>query len=161
VGRVAVAPALAEVDPPGEFTHHQEVGPGDPLLLQRAGVDQGRRRLDRSEVGIEPERLADAEQPLFRARGAGVDGDQLVPLGSAYRPEQDCVAAAAGVDDVVMQGEAVFVYRNPADQVLLVVENGDLVEHPSGGGDYFGADSVPGEYDDLSWLAQVLNAPRG
>ena len=71
VGRVAVAAAVAEVDAAGQLAHDQQVGAGDPLLAQRAGVDQRRAGTHRPQVGVEAHALAQAEQPLLGPRRVG------------------------------------------------------------------------------------------
>ena len=90
VGDVAVAAAVAEVDAAGQLADDEQVGAGDPLLAQRAGVDQGRARPHRPQVREQPQPLAQAEQPLLGARRVGVG---RVPLRAADRAEQDRVGA--------------------------------------------------------------------
>ena len=93
--------------------------PGDPLPAQRARVDQRLDRLDRAQVGVEAEALAEAEQPLLGTRGVGIGA---VPLRAADRAEEDRVAAAAVLEDLVGERRAELVDRGPADEPLLVFE---------------------------------------
>ena len=72
--------------------------PRDPLLAQRAGVDQRRARPHRAQVRVQAEALAQAEQALLGARRVGVG---RVPLRAADRAEQDGVGGAAGLEHLV------------------------------------------------------------
>ena len=81
---------LAEVDAAGELAHDQQVGALDALASQRRGVVERRQRLDGAQVRVQPEPLAQPEQPLLGTRLVGVGG---VPLRAADRREQHRVGA--------------------------------------------------------------------
>ena len=65
---VSRARLLAEVDPAGELAHDEQVGALDHLALERAGVVERGERPDGAQVGVQPEALAQAEQPLLGPR---------------------------------------------------------------------------------------------
>ena len=111
---LAVAAAVAEVDPAGQLAHHEQVGAGDPLLPQRAGGDQRRARADRPQVGEQPQPLAKAEQALLGARRIGIG---RVPLRSADGAEQHRVRVPAGLEHLVGERDPVGVDRGPADRI--------------------------------------------
>jgi hypothetical protein len=69
---LAVAASFAEVDAPGELAHDEQVRPLDALAPQRARVEQGRAGPDGTQVRVQPEPLAQAEQALLGAGGAGI-----------------------------------------------------------------------------------------
>ena len=144
VGGVAVAAGVAEVDAAGQLADDEQVGAGDPLLAQRAGADQRRARPHRAQVGVQAHPLAQAEQALLGARRVGVG---RVPFRAADGAEQDRVGGAAGVEDLVGEGDAVRVDRGAADQALVELELAERLEQPPGGGDDLGADPVAGQED--------------
>ena len=134
--------------------------PRDPLLAQRAGVEQRRARPDRAQVRVQAEALAQPEQALLGPRRVRVG---RVPLRAADGAEQDRVGLAAGVEDLVGERGAVGVDRGAADEVLVEVELADRVEHAPRRGDDLGADPVAGQEDDArSWRSSALtaSAPR-
>src|SRR4051812_45799342 len=68
----SIAPApIPEVDAAGELAHHQQVGALDALALQRTRVEQRARRAHGAQVRVEAESLAQPEEALLGARGAG------------------------------------------------------------------------------------------
>ncbi len=83
---------LAEVDPARQLAHDEQVGPFDPLAPQRRGFVQGREGLDRAQVRVQAEALAQAEQTLLGARFGGIG---RVPLRPADGGEQYGVGLAA------------------------------------------------------------------
>ena len=74
---------LAEVDAAGELAHDQQVGPLDALAPQRRGVVQRRQRLDRAQVRVQPEALAQAEQALL---GPRLVAGRSCPTSARRRP---------------------------------------------------------------------------
>ena len=68
IGRVpAVLPSLlAEIHAAGEFPDAEEIGPVHEFGLQRGLVHEGLEGLHRTEVGVEPQLLADGQQSLLR-----------------------------------------------------------------------------------------------
>ena len=141
VGGVAVAAAVAEVDAAGQLADDQQVGALDALALQRAGVQQRRQRLDRAQVGVQPQALAQPEQSLLGPRRVGVG---RVPLRAADRAEQHRVGGAALLQHLVGERGAVGVDRGAADQVLVDLDAAELVEQLGRGGADLGADPVAG-----------------
>ena len=81
------------------------------------------QRLDRAQVGVEAEALAQAEQPLLGPRRVGVG---RVPLRAADRAEQDRVGGAALLQHLVGERGAVRVDRGAADQVLVDLDAAEL-----------------------------------
>ncbi len=82
---------LPEVDTAGQLAHHQQVGPFDQLPLERTRVIQRLQRLDRAQVGEQPQALAQPEQTLL---GPGLIRVGGVPLRPAYSGQQ----AASGLE---------------------------------------------------------------
>ena len=147
VGGVAVAAAVAEVDAAGQLADDEQVGAGDPVLAQRAGADQRRARPHRAQVGVEAHPLAQAEQALLGARRVGVG---RVPFRAADGAEQDGVGAAAGLEHLVGERDAVGVDRAAAHQPLVELELAQRLEQPPRGGDDLGPDPVAGQ-EDYAW----------
>ena len=116
------------------------------LGLEGRAIDEGRKELDRAQVGKEAETLAQAEERLLRPhRRLGV-----VPLRPADRAEEDGVGAAAEAQRRVRQGGAELVDRGAADDHLLEgelnpVAPADRFQHTHGLGGDFGADPVAGK----------------
>ena len=148
----------AEVDAAGELADDEQVGALDPLPPQRAGVDQGGLRLDRPQVRVQPEALAQAEQALLRARGVGIGG---VPLRPADGAEQHRVGGAAGVESLVGQGAPVSSIEMPPISCSSYSKVPIRVEDPAGGGDDLGADPVAGQDDDPRGFRLLRHFARG
>ena len=117
-------------------------------------VTQRAEDLDRSQVRVEPERLANAEKPLLGPRLCRVG---RVPLGSADRREQNRVSAVRRLECRLRQRRPGRVDRGPAEKSL-----GELEAHPVPraddvedldrlGGD-LGADAVARQQaDSIQW----------
>ena len=116
------------------------------IRSSRSGLAPTRAGLGphRAQVGEQAHPLAQAEQALLGARRVGVG---RVPFRPADRAEQDRVGGAAGVEDLVGEGGAVLVDRDPADQALVELELAERLEQGAGGADDLGADPVAGQDD--------------
>ena len=73
-------------------------------------------------------------------------------FGPPTAPEQDGVGLAAGGEDLIGEGDAVLVDRDPADQSLVELELAEALEQAAGGADdlsgpprrRLGQDDTPG-----------------
>ena len=65
---VVVAMTRTKVQAARQLAHDHEVHAIDDLGLECGGAGERREDLHGAQVGIEAERLADAQKPLFRAR---------------------------------------------------------------------------------------------
>ena len=103
--------------------------------------------------GLTGRRLANRPSPLRSpsrpCSGRGFGGVGRVPLRAPDRRQQHRVGAAAGVERLVGQRDAVSVDRGAAEQVLLELEVGPTArEHLDRRGDDLRADPVAGEQND-------------
>ena len=116
------------VEAAGELAQDDHVRAAHAVVLERARGLHAGEDLHGADVGVQAERLAQAEDGGLRA-------DRLVvPLGAADRAEEHRVRAAGGADGLVAQGRAVGVDRASANHVGLVAEvvlpaRGDGVQH--------------------------------
>ena len=119
------------------------------IRSSRSGLEPTRAGLrpDRTQVGVEAHPLAEPEQPLLGARRVGVG---RVPFRAADGAEQDGVGAAAGLEHLVGEGDAVGVDRAAAEQSLVEIELAEGLEQLPRGGDDLGADPVAGQ-EDYAW----------
>jgi hypothetical protein len=139
---VVAAARLAVVDPAGELAHDHEVHALDALAAQRARVGERLEHGRGTQICVEPELLADAQEtalgPLVRR--------ERVPFRSAHRAEQDQPALLGACDGRVREGRAFGVDRAAADQALLEPHvGGDLAQHGGGFSRHFRADPVAGK----------------
>jgi len=124
VARLALAaddahPArLAEVQAAGQLAHHQQVDAVDDLGAQRRGLDQRREHAGGTQVGVQAQLLADAQQALL---GAPVHR-QRVPLRPAHGAEQHGTALLGQRHRLVAQRRPVGVDRRPADPLVGELE---------------------------------------
>ena len=106
-------PGLAKVDVAGQFADHDEI---QALLgrgrLEQAGAGKFGQEQGRTQVGKEPEFLADAQDALF---GTLVRG-KSVPLGAAHGAQEDGIAGLAGINGFPGQGGAGGVIGGAADE---------------------------------------------
>ena len=107
-GAVGGARLLAEVDPAGQLAHDQQVGALDQLALERARVVERRQRPHRSQVGEQPESLAQPQQALL---GPRLERVGRVPLRARRRPPAAPRRPPAGRQRLVGQRDAVGVDR--------------------------------------------------
>ena len=151
VGRITLAPALAEVDAARELAHHQQVGALDALGAQRAALVQRRDGLDRPQVCEQPHPGAQRQQGLL---GAGVVGVGGVPLGTAHGSQQHGVGCLTGLQHAVRQWLAVGVDGASANGVRLpvdldAVELRDVIDQATGLPHHLGSDAVTRQQYDL------------
>ena len=59
-------PRRAEVDAAGQLADDEQVSSFKPFRAERAGIEEGRVGDNRPEIGIQPQRLAQPQQPLLR-----------------------------------------------------------------------------------------------
>ena len=110
VGRIIVAIVLlAEIGAAGELAHHQYVGAGADMLLQRRKMLEAAQHARRPQVREQAEPGAELEQAGFGPLLA------LVPLRPADRAGQDRVRALAGVERLGGQRHAVPVDGDAAE----------------------------------------------
>ena len=64
-GHVVQPVAFSKVEAAREFTHDHDIGSAHEFRLERRGADERLVRAHRAQVGIQPQALADSEQPLF------------------------------------------------------------------------------------------------
>jgi hypothetical protein len=145
VGPVAVAPAVAEVDTPRQLAHDEEVRALDQLGTQGARAHERGAGSHRPQVRVQPEALAQSEQPLLGARGAGIGG---VPPRPADGAQEHRVRFPTRVEHLIRQRRPVRVYRGAADGVLSEVEVRDGIQEPPRGRDDLGSDAVAREQHD-------------
>jgi hypothetical protein len=145
VGPIAVAARVTEVDPAGELSDDEQVGPQDSVALQRARVEQRLARPDRPQVGEQPEALAQAEEPLL---GPGLVRIGRVPLRPADGAEQHGVGLATCLENLVGERRAVLVDRGAADEILGDLEVAESIQHPPARRADLGTDAVAGKKDD-------------
>lgn len=104
VARAVVLLALAEVDAARELADDDEVGAAAHGRLERGRVDEGVGREEAgSQVAVRAHLLAQLQQPLLRADGAGA------PFGAADGAEEDGVGGLRGGERLVGEGSAVGV----------------------------------------------------
>src|SRR5919106_1568296 len=128
VGLPVAAPAISEVDPSGELANDEQVGSPDPLLAQGAGMGEGGAGTDRTQVGVQAEALAQAEQSLLGPGGVGVGA---LPLRAAHGAEQHRVGLGAGGEHLVRERGPVLVDARAADELIGDLELADRVEEPA------------------------------
>ncbi len=91
------AARFAEVETAGELPQDQHVDPLDHLRAQGGRGHQGREDRRRPQVREQAELLAHLEQAALRPLGYG----QVVPARSAHRTEEDRLAFARVLENVV------------------------------------------------------------
>src|SRR5262245_31821765 len=140
---------LAEVDAAGELAHHDQVDPVEHLGAERRRPHQCRDDPERTQVGVDPEPLAEPEQRLLRAnRRLGI-----VPLGTAHGAEQHRVGRARPRQLHRRQRLARGVDRGAADRPRAererdVVARHHQVEDGDRLGRHLGPDAIAGEDRD-------------
>jgi len=72
------ATVFAKVDAARQLSHHHKIGAQQDIRFDGRGIDQRRQQLDGAQIGKEPQRLANAQQPLLRTHGGG----RVVPAGA-------------------------------------------------------------------------------
>ena len=131
VGRIAIlATALrtTEIHTAGQFAHAQKIGAFDDLGFQRGTIGQRIEHGQRTQVGIQAERLAHPEQPLFRTHlGRRI----VIVLRIADRPEQHHIGSLANGVRFGRIRVARRIDRAGADQRFLILENMSVLRgHP-------------------------------
>ena len=101
---------IAKVDAADELAHDDEVDALDEFRLQRRVLDERIGHLDRAQVSIETEVLAQAEDGLLGAQGR-VD---IVPLVAADSTEENAVRRLARLDRILRQRRAELVVGRAA-----------------------------------------------
>ena len=157
VRHVPDPPALAEVDAAGELAHDHDVDAADDLGLDGRASDERVEDLDRPQVRVQAELLADAEKALLGADALRVG---RVPLRPADRPEQDRVGRPRDGERLVGQRRSRRVDGRAADERFGVGERvpepgRDSVEHLDGLGGDLGADAVTRQDRDLVALPRL------
>ena len=94
------------------------------------GVIQSRQGLDRAQVRVQAQALAQPEQALLGTGGVRVG---RVPLGPADRRKEHSVGGAAGREGLLGQGDTVQVDRRAPERMLLELELPDRFQHPQRG----------------------------
>ena len=156
VGRIAIlATALrtTEIHTAGQFAHAQKIGAFDDLGFQRGTIGQRIEHGQRTQVGIQAERLAHPEQPLFRTHlGRRI----VIVLRIADRPEQHHIGSLANGVRFGRIRIAGRVDRASAYERLLVVERvfvlcGNAVQNLYRFAHDFRADAVPGQKSNFQF----------
>ena len=148
---VVEALTLAEVQATGKLANDHHVNAVDNLGLQCGGICQGVEDLNRTQVGVQAQSLADAQQALFRARSVRVGG---VPLRATYRSKQNRIRCVGGIERCLRQRFARCIDGATADKGIFAREV-DIVllaygiQHLYAFGHDFGADAVTGQRADL------------
>ncbi len=88
---VAAAFVRAEINIAGELAHDFEINPAGALGPQRRNSNQRFADADRPEIDVEIEAAPQCQQTAFRALAERL----FVPLGAAYRAEQNCICRFA------------------------------------------------------------------
>ena len=153
-------PRLAEVEPAGQLTHDAQVGPRDPLRLERPGVFQARPQAGRPQVRVHAHRLAQCQQ-----RGFGLEMSRRgVERRIADGAEEHGVGRQARLESRLGQGRAGRARRRAADGPGRRVESlaedvADSAEHRQRPLDHFGPDAVTGQNCDTTRHALPLYTP--
>ena len=116
VGGVAIATALAEVDPAGQLADDEQVGAVDALAPQRAGVVERREGPHGAQVGEQSEAGPQREQRLLRA---GLVGSVVSHLGPPTAPSSTASAALHASSTPSGRGLPYMSMSRAADRVLL------------------------------------------
>jgi hypothetical protein len=138
-----VASRLAEVEPPRELPHDEQVDSRHHFRAQGRRVGERRKHVGGPQVGEEAEFLADAQESALGALGER----QAVPLRTAHRTEKNRASRPRSFEDVVANRRTVRIDRCAADQALFECEldagapRGRFEDAHSLLGD-FGSDSV-------------------
>ena len=93
---------LAEINISGEFAHKIDVHVARAVRPQRRKAPERRVQINRAEVDVQPECLAQRQQAGFRTLGEG----HRIPLGSANCSEQNGVGGPASRERFRRQGFA-------------------------------------------------------
>ena len=107
--------AVAEIDAADEFANDEDIGAGDDIRFERRVFGQDFRYLDRAQVDVEPQSLAQAQDGLFRAQFR-VD---VVPLVAADGAEEDGVGFLGRFDGIFRQGRTAEVIGRAAGRFLF------------------------------------------
>src|SRR5216683_1282383 len=147
-GAVGLAPLLAEVQPAGQLAHHHQVHVLQQLGLERRRLHQAGMDADRTQVGVQLQLLAQAEQPLLRTHRR-----VRVPLRPSDGPEEHRVRAPAQGKRLRGQRRACLVHRHSADERFLQLETmpaarRDRLQHAHALRDHLGPDAVSAQDRD-------------
>ena len=138
--------SLAEVDAAGELSHDEHVHALDEVASQRRRLDERGFHGDRTQVGVEPEHLADTQEPLLGTHRCR----RVVPLGPAHRTEQHGVRREQHVEVLVPDRCPVGIDGDAAGEHIRPLEReaeafGGRIEHDACGVDDLRADAVTGD----------------
>ena len=146
VGAAVGAALVAEVDAAGQLAHDEQVGALDALAPQRARVVERGQRADGTQVRVQAQALAQAEQPLLGPRRGGIGG---VPLRPADGGQQHRVGPAARRERRRRSARCrARRSRRPPKHVLLEREVAEPAEQLDRRRHDLGADPVAGQGDD-------------
>ena len=107
---------VAEIDAAHQLTHDHKIHALDQLRLQRGIFHQRVRHLHRTQIRIEPQPFAQAQNRFFRAQGRL----HAIPFFAAHRTEQDRVRLLACLQRAFRQRRAEFVISGSARVMLLI-----------------------------------------
>src|SRR5690606_482495 len=110
VFRFAHAARLAEIDVAGQFANDKDIETGHDLGLEARGIGQLRVKNRGAQVGEQAQRLAQAQNRLFRAQFPR----QLVVFPVAHRSEQNRIGVFGQLEGRRGQRVAVQIVRSAA-----------------------------------------------
>ena len=143
--------AAAEVQAARQLADNHHVHAVHDLGLEGGRVGQRGEDLHGTQVRVQAQRLADAQQALLGTRLRGVGG---IPLRTADRRQQHGVGRFGHAQRLVRQRGAARIDGAPAQQRLGVGERrivlrAHRVQHLDALGDDLGADAVAGKQADV------------
>ena len=137
------AARLAEVQAAGEFPHDQDVGAAHDVVLQRRGLDQALVAVDRPQVGVHVQRLAQAEQAFLGPLGRR----QVIEFGQAHRAQQRGVGIQSQAARLGRERVSRGANRRTAEQALAQLDRmaplrRHVLKHANGLARDLGTDTV-------------------
>ena len=146
---LARAARLTEIDVAGQFAQDHDVEPGHDFVLQRRSIRQFGVQQRWSQIGEQPEFLANAQQSLLRTHGPG----QRVVFRTADCAEQHGIGCLRQCQCLRRQRILGGVIAGSADRRLfhfdLQAVARQALKHLYRLLDDFGTDSVTGQYCDF------------
>ena len=142
--RAVSSAAFTEVDTAGQLPDDQQVkSVFHRVRVEKALADQGGIELGRTEIGVKPHGLPDAEEAFFRANLSR----QIVPFRSADSTQQNGICSQTPVQRFLRQGDARFINGDSAQQIFSEAERmpvflSNLLQDLNGTVDDFRPDAI-------------------
>src|SRR5580700_950528 len=150
--RISFQPMLAEINIARKFADKIDMHVAGAVGSQRRKASERSMQINRAEVDVQPERLAQRQQPGFRALGEG----HRIPLGSPNSSEKNGVGSPASLERfrgewLARRVDGAAAERELGESKVAPEFRGAILQHAHGGPHDFRPDAVARQKHNFLW----------